>query len=57
VARTAESFAEGIAAMLASPPAPEVARALVEPYTWAANSARLHAHYRQLIETRAARAA
>jgi glycosyltransferase involved in cell wall biosynthesis len=48
-ARTPEGFAEAIAALLASPPDPEAVRAIVEPFTWAANSAHLHAHYQRLV--------
>jgi teichuronic acid biosynthesis glycosyltransferase TuaC len=57
VARTAPAFAEGIAALLAAPPDPASVRAIVEPYTWAANSTRLHAHYRALVDAHADRIA
>jgi glycosyltransferase involved in cell wall biosynthesis len=51
-ARTPEAFAEAIAALLASPPDPAAVRAIVEPFTWAANSAQLHAHYQRLVAGR-----
>ncbi|MCW3835918.1 glycosyltransferase [Sphingomonas canadensis] len=49
VARTPEAFADAIAATLASPPAPADVRALAEPFTWEANSARIHAWYSGLV--------
>ncbi len=42
-ARTAPAFAEAIATLLAAPPPAAAVRALAEPFTWEANSARLHA--------------
>lgn len=48
-ARTPEAFAEAIAATLATPSDTAAIRATVEPYSWAANSACLHAHYTRLV--------
>lgn len=50
VERTPRAFAQGIAALLAAPPAPAEVRAVAEPFTWAANSARLHAFLRRLAD-------
>lgn len=50
VARTPEAFAEAIAALLDSPPERESVRAQVEPFTWATNSARMHAYFASLVE-------
>ena len=49
VARTPEAFAAGIADILSDPPAAAAVRATVEPFTWAANSARLHAYFEHLV--------
>lgn len=48
--RTAEGFAEAIAALIAESPDPLAVRAVAEPYNWAANSAQLHRFYRYLVE-------
>lgn len=50
VERTPEAFAEGIAALLADPPEPADTRAVAAPFTWAANSSRLHAFLTRLVE-------
>ena len=50
VARTPGAFAEAIAALLAHPPERAAVRAQVEPFTWAANSARMHAYFASLID-------
>ncbi len=50
VERTPEAFAEGIAALLANPPEPADTRAVAAPFTWAANSSRLHAFLTRLVE-------
>jgi len=55
VARTPEAFAAAITAILADPPAPSAVRAVAEPFTWAANSARLHAYFDRLVSDRALR--
>lgn len=47
--RTPEGVAEALAAILAAPPAPEAVRATVAPFTWAANSERLHAYFTGLV--------
>ncbi|NML06188.1 glycosyltransferase [Sphingomonas sp. G-3-2-10] len=47
--RSAQGFADAIAATLADPPDPAAVRAVALPYTWAANSARLHACYSRLV--------
>jgi len=49
VARSAEGFATGIAEMLAAAPDPLAVRAIVEAYTWPANSANLARFYGQLV--------
>lgn len=49
-ARTPETFAEALAALLADPPAPATVRAFAEPFTWAANSAKLHANLQRLVD-------
>ncbi|RYY43337.1 MAG: glycosyltransferase family 4 protein, partial [Sphingomonadales bacterium] len=51
VARTPEAFAAGIADILADPPAATAVRATVEPFTWEANSARLHDYFQHLVST------
>jgi glycosyltransferase involved in cell wall biosynthesis len=52
VARTPEAFREGIAAILADPPAQPLVRAAAEPFTWAANSTRLHGFLQRLVSAR-----
>lgn len=47
--RSAQGFAEAIAATLADPPDPVAVRAVALPYTWAANSERLHTYYSRLV--------
>ena len=49
VERSPEAFAAAISAILAEPPSPPEVRAIAEPFTWAANSARLHAHFTRLV--------
>jgi glycosyltransferase involved in cell wall biosynthesis len=56
-ARTPEAFAATLAALLASPPDPAAVRATVAPFTWAANSARLHDFLERLVVTHASRLA
>lgn len=46
--RTAPAFAEALAELIATPPASADTRAVAEPFTWAANSARLHAFLSRL---------
>lgn len=46
--RTAQGFAEAIAALLADPPEPALVRAAVAPYSWAAHSAHLVDYYSRL---------
>lgn len=48
-ARTPEAFGEAIAMILADPPRPEAVRAYAEPFTWQANSDRLHAFLDRLV--------
>jgi len=48
VPRTAPAFAEALAALIATPPDAADTRAVAEPFTWAANSARLHAFLSRL---------
>jgi len=57
VARTAEAFAAALADLLATPPDPAEVRATVAPFTWAANSARLHGFLADIVARHAARAA
>jgi teichuronic acid biosynthesis glycosyltransferase TuaC len=57
VARTADAFADALAALLASPPDPAAVRATVAPFTWAANSERLHGFLQQLVRERRHKAA
>lgn len=52
-ARTPPAFASALAALLADPPPAEAVRAMAEPFTWAANSARLHASLQRLVDARA----
>jgi glycosyltransferase involved in cell wall biosynthesis len=54
VPRTPEAFAEALGALIAAPPAPADTRAVAEPFTWSANSARLHAFLHRLLGRRAA---
>ncbi|KRC80095.1 glycosyltransferase [Sphingomonas sp. Root241] len=49
VARTPEAFATALAALIATPPDPAEVRATVESFTWAANSARLHAFLQRVV--------
>lgn len=49
VARQPEAFATAIRELLACPPAPSEVRRAAEPFTWAANTAALHAHLSSLI--------
>jgi len=49
--RTAEGFAAAISELLANPPDPADVRKIAEPYTWPANSAKLHAYYQRLTGT------
>ncbi|MET0310096.1 MAG: glycosyltransferase [Sphingomonas sp.] len=52
VARTPEAFRDALAAILADPPAPAQVRAAAEPFTWAANSNRLHDFLQRLVRAR-----
>jgi len=49
VARTPEAFATAIATLIATPSDPAAVRATVEPFTWEANSARLHAFLERIV--------
>ncbi len=49
VARTPHAFATALTEILASPPDPAAARASVAPFTWAANSERLHGFLDRLV--------
>ncbi len=49
VARSPEAFADALTELIAAPPAAADVRATVEPFTWAANSARLHAFLDTLV--------
>lgn len=49
VARNSDAFAAAIAALLADPPAPADVRRVAAPFTWAANSERLHHFLAQLV--------
>lgn len=51
-ARTPAAFAEALAALIASPPDPDAARAAAAPFTWEANSSRLHAFLQRLVDRR-----
>lgn len=55
VARTPEAFAAALGALIADPPSPAAVRATAAPFTWAANSARLHVHLNRLVKEHAAR--
>ena len=48
--RTAPAFAAALAELIASPPDPADTRAIAAPFTWAANSARLHAFLSRLAD-------
>jgi len=50
VPRTAPAFAEALAELIATPPASADTRAVAEPFTWGANSARLHAFLSRLAD-------
>lgn len=52
VACTPGAFRAALAAILADPPAPAEVRAAAEPFTWAANSARLHGFLERLAAAR-----
>ncbi|WP_066719945.1 glycosyltransferase [Sphingomonas pituitosa] len=52
VDRTPEALADGIAALLAAPPAAAAVRRLAKPFTWEANSERLHRHLGGLVAAR-----
>lgn len=54
VPRTADAFARAIAELLAAPPPMAEVRAAAEPFTWEANSTRLHAFLSDLVARRAA---
>lgn len=49
VARTPEAFAAALSTLIAAPPDPAEVRATVEPFTWAANSARLYAFLQRVV--------
>ncbi len=49
VARTPEALAAGIADLIAAPPAQADVRRIAEPFTWEANSERLHHMLAQLV--------
>ncbi|RYD56554.1 MAG: glycosyltransferase family 4 protein [Sphingomonadales bacterium] len=57
VERTPEAFAAGLCDIIAAPPPPEAVRATVEPFTWAANSARLHEYFTRLVAAHRSRPA
>lgn len=57
VVRTPEAFAAALGALIAAPPDTAAVRATVEPFTWAANSARLHGFLARLVADRARAAA
>ena len=54
-ARTADAFADAIAAVLADPPEPATVRHHAERFTWAANTDALHAHLSGLVAERQAK--
>ncbi|WP_137864091.1 MULTISPECIES: glycosyltransferase [unclassified Sphingomonas] len=54
VARTPAAFAEALGALIAAPPAAADTRAIAAPFTWVANSTRLHAFLQRLVERRRA---
>jgi teichuronic acid biosynthesis glycosyltransferase TuaC len=49
VARTPQAFAGALRELIATPPDPAATRAAAEPFTWEANSARLHAFLTDLV--------
>jgi teichuronic acid biosynthesis glycosyltransferase TuaC len=49
VARTPQGLADGIAALLAAPPAPDSVRRSAARFTWPANAEALEAHFRRLV--------
>jgi glycosyltransferase involved in cell wall biosynthesis len=49
VARTAETFAKAIGALLAAPPTVDAVRAGAAGFTWEANTAALYAHLAGLV--------
>jgi teichuronic acid biosynthesis glycosyltransferase TuaC len=49
VDRTPAALAAGIADLLAAPPAPADVRRIAAPFTWEANSERLHRHLARLV--------
>jgi teichuronic acid biosynthesis glycosyltransferase TuaC len=51
VARVPEAFASALAKLIAEPRDPAEVRATVAPFTWAANSERLHAFLTRLVST------
>ncbi|UZK65942.1 glycosyltransferase [Sphingomonas sp. M1-B02] len=55
VARTPQAFAEALRTLIDAAPPPAQVRATVEPFTWAANSARLRAYFLGLVDRRAGR--
>ncbi|MDV3458905.1 glycosyltransferase [Sphingomonas sp. HF-S4] len=55
VARTPEAFATALGALIADPLPPTMVRATAAPFTWAANSARLHEHLERLVAEHAPR--
>ncbi|NIJ67421.1 glycosyltransferase involved in cell wall biosynthesis [Sphingomonas leidyi] len=52
VPRAPAAFAEALGALIAAPPAPADTRAVAAPFTWAANSTRLHAFLQRLVDRR-----
>ncbi len=54
VARTPAAFASALDALVTTPPHAADTRAIAAPFTWAANSARLHAFLRRLTDQRVA---
>ncbi|WP_010544333.1 glycosyltransferase [Sphingomonas elodea] len=49
VDRTPAAFARAIAELIAAPPPPDAVRRIAEPFTWAANSERLHGFLTQCV--------
>ncbi len=49
VARNADAFAAGIAALLADPPSAQAVRAAAAPFTWEANAGHLSDFYHRLV--------
>lgn len=56
VARTPAAFREALCDILANPPEQTLVRAAAEPFTWEANSIRLHAFLQNLVRARTGRA-